>query len=675
MQQQQHNDYKGAQLTKACRARGLKAMGSPVEFREHLERSDALQAAGKQDVSKEARVVLRACHRGSVNDLRDALRDALPGERLALVNCTDEVGFSPLATVCRRRRNWIVAEAIARELLSCKAVATASNLEKITALHFAASRSSCNMVATLLEANCPVEALDDEGDSPLTYCFSRDDEGDEEQLRIVRLLLDRGASVNHRGLGQRTPLLRACMRSSGPVVELLLKRGADITAVERAGATSLMLSSMNRMHGLDLIPMLVAAGAAVDAVTHGRTALEFGFANGNGPIMRTLAALFTPNGQLTDRQIYFESPDPIGCFREGVVFGCRARARMFSAFAEKSWPSATCWAALRLSASEGAIADTWKHIGTCPNAQLWHWAGLELRTTRHPVHRRRTRSPAEGTTLLHVAAGSNNAVAVQELMRVWMNPLLRDREGRLAVEHTSDAAIRAALTKYAVQLPRTEVMRWYGPHVMERARTVLLVAQRWSQTGLRVVPRDVVRLIIMQLRVVESASLEIWSTDHTSSVSDADCWTTLRCGGVSELAQTFKTMALCQDATTWRWVGLELLTTRDEEQATLLHVAALTNNSLAVRELMCIWMNPLLRDRRGLTPDQLATDARLAAELRRYAAQPLRRETMTWYGPFLTTRVRAWLMVLQRWRRDGVRRLPQSVSLLVVHHVRAMEYV
>jgi hypothetical protein len=117
--------------------------------------------------------------------------------------------------------------------------------------------------------------------------------------------------------------------------------------------------------------------------------------------------------------------------------------------------------------------------------------GRHMRTPRH----RRTRR-----TLLHLAAESNNAAAVQGLTGIWLNPLLRDREGKLAVELTTDAGIRTELLKYMALPPQREVMRWYGPYLLERVRAFLLVLQRWRNEGVRWLPRDVVYSIILRMR-------------------------------------------------------------------------------------------------------------------------------------------------------------------------------
>jgi hypothetical protein len=132
----------------------------------------------------------------------------------------------------------------------------------------------------------------------------------------------------------------------------------------------------------------------------------------------------------------------------------------------------------------------------------------------------------------------------------------------------------------------------------------------------------------------------------------------------------------CQDASLWRLVGLEMLTTRySDNDCTLLHVAARTNNTAAMHELMAIWMNPLLRNREGRLAVELATDPIIRAELREYAVHSLNREVLRWYGPYLHQRVRTFLLVVQRWGTTRVRWLPRDIVHMIIRRVMAVEYV
>jgi ankyrin repeat protein len=511
------------------------------------------------------------------------------------------------------------------------------------------------------DAGLDVDAIHSHGDTLLSYCCARSH--DELSLPMVRLLLDRGAGIEHRSKHGETPCMLASLHGPAALVELLLSRHADANARDSDGKTALMYAAENRLHALSIIPLLINAGCDVAAVsTRGRSVLGYAFCRGSAPIMRALAPFCAVGGEghdLGHLKPICTSSDPIGCFREGAVYGAHPVSTSFAKSVAKFYPAYYSWAVLRLSFNRAPFPEIFPALEQCQNAVLWRWAGLELLTTRHRK---------DGLTLLHVAARANNAIAVHQLQGVWMNPLLRDREGRRAVELTTDAGIRASLSKYAVQLPRREVMRWYGPGVIQRARTCCLVMQRWRSEGVCDIPKDVVRLIIMQLMALESAS-----SNPDSEVGNS--WALLRAARTGKARDPFIAIRECQESFLWHWAGIDQLTSRDLSGGTLLHSAARANNVVGVRSLMRTWMNPWLRDMRGYLAVDLVDNDSLRAELIHYAAQLPRREVMRWYGPYLIERLRAFLLVVQRWRKTGLRKLPMSVLHLIIAHVRALEYV
>jgi hypothetical protein len=253
-----------------------------------------------------------------------------------------------------------------------------------------------------------------------------------------------------------------------------------------------------------------------------------------------------------------------------------------------------------------------------------------------------------------------------------MNPLLTDSKGQRAHHLTTNPAIRDTLVKYIEHAPCREVMRWYGPFVTRRVFEFLLVVQRWRCAGPVWLPKDVVNLITRYVMASERASVVKQPESEPTGLS---LWTQLR-AGECRVPGAFEAMAHIKDIQLWHWIGLELLTMRHpDEHSTLMHVAARTNNAVAVRELMLIWMNPLLRDSNGQLPMDVTCNDWIRTELLRYMRQAPRIEVMRWYGPFLMQRVRAFLLVARRWRNVRLRVLPTSVVHTIIGHVRDMEYV
>ncbi len=100
---------------------------------------------------------------------------------------------SPLMWTCCREDAWAVAKDIVRELLSCGAVVNSCNKHLVLPIHLAARWSSCAMVTLLLEAKSVVDPQDRKN-HPLIACCQR---CDEEAVKIARVLLDRGAQIQH----------------------------------------------------------------------------------------------------------------------------------------------------------------------------------------------------------------------------------------------------------------------------------------------------------------------------------------------------------------------------------------------------------------------------------------------------------------------------------------------
>jgi ankyrin repeat protein len=92
-------------------------------------------------------------------------------------------------------------------------------------------------------------------------------------LPIVKGLVERGADVNARCIGDSTPLFVACERGSPDLVAYLISKGADVNVKEKGGATPLhaAVSHDDRAAGgradqIAIIRCLVDHGVDLNAV-------------------------------------------------------------------------------------------------------------------------------------------------------------------------------------------------------------------------------------------------------------------------------------------------------------------------------------------------------------------------------------------------------------------------
>ena len=166
-------------------------------------------------------------------------------EHGAYVNASDKDGMTPLHSAATQGDNMLV-----RYLVQHGAKKDAQSLAKRrTPLHCAALFGKVEVVESLIDAGCDIEAKDYESETALfTACWSPKP-GD---YQCVKLLLERGAKLEVRrsdkpGPGMRwhdgeTVLHVAARFDLGDVVELLLEKGADAYARNRLGETAMDLA-------------------------------------------------------------------------------------------------------------------------------------------------------------------------------------------------------------------------------------------------------------------------------------------------------------------------------------------------------------------------------------------------------------------------------------------------
>ncbi|WP_226994111.1 ankyrin repeat domain-containing protein [Myxococcus hansupus] len=117
--------------------------------------------------------------------------------------------------------------ALVTELLRLGVSADVVAHGKSTPLHVAAEHGSVSCIVPLVKGGVPVDALDDSGRTALF---------DARQADVAQALIDAGANPN-AGKGW-TPLHQyARFQERGPVIEVLLRAGADVSLKDRGGNT------------------------------------------------------------------------------------------------------------------------------------------------------------------------------------------------------------------------------------------------------------------------------------------------------------------------------------------------------------------------------------------------------------------------------------------------------
>jgi ankyrin repeat protein len=147
----------------------------------------------------------------------------------------------------------------------------------------AAQRGDRAAVRAALARKADVNVAQTDGSTALHWAVEHDD------IEMVNVLLGAGARVAARTREGVTPLQLAAINGSAPVLDRLLKAGADPNAaLTPAGDTALMMAS--RTGRTDAVRVLLEGGAAVNAkeTWGGTTALMWAVAEGHAAAARTL---------------------------------------------------------------------------------------------------------------------------------------------------------------------------------------------------------------------------------------------------------------------------------------------------------------------------------------------------------------------------------------------------
>lgn len=210
----------------------------------------------------------------------------------ALANASDDEGFTALHIAALSGNTPIVVL-----LLNHGAdIEAKDRVNGLTPLHFAGNPQVASL---LISHGANIEAVGLAGETPLymalweghpdvvsLLCSNKKDLDIHEASalgepeRVTELLEANPALVNHKGRQGRTPLHDAVRLGQKDVVELLIDRGADMTATDGMGWTPLY-NVLDTGH-IDVASLLLARGASPNARdSKGQTPLHLAAATGD----------------------------------------------------------------------------------------------------------------------------------------------------------------------------------------------------------------------------------------------------------------------------------------------------------------------------------------------------------------------------------------------------------
>jgi ankyrin repeat protein len=123
----------------------------------------------------------------------------------------------------------------------------------------AASKGDITSVTSLLSSGANPSAINAEGQSSLTQAISR------KHNAVVRLLLEKGATTDYTGFLVHKPLHVAVSSGNIPAVEMVLDAGADIDETTAMGS---VLGAACKANKTEMIDLLLKRGADVNLFSH-----------------------------------------------------------------------------------------------------------------------------------------------------------------------------------------------------------------------------------------------------------------------------------------------------------------------------------------------------------------------------------------------------------------------
>ncbi|CUS09780.1 unnamed protein product, partial [Tuber aestivum] len=151
------------------------------------------------------------------------------------INAVDNRNATPLHWVCSEGGTEVV-----ELLVSCGADLEIEDCDGDTAIRWAAERSNAPVFKLLLDSGCNKKQLNLKDETVLHTIFVHGDDDLEKHACVVKILLEHGFDLlSHRDHAPIIPLDLAVEYGQIPVIELLLKYGANVHCRNNLGDTVL----------------------------------------------------------------------------------------------------------------------------------------------------------------------------------------------------------------------------------------------------------------------------------------------------------------------------------------------------------------------------------------------------------------------------------------------------
>ncbi|KAK0067730.1 ankyrin repeat protein [Biomphalaria pfeifferi] len=126
-------------------------------------------------------------------------------------------------------------------------------------LHLCVANENLDLIKELVQSGADVNIVDANGDTPLFHACAKN------SLGIINYLLTNGAKINAQNNFGKTPIFVAVEKKQLELVNVLLEHGADINICDEAKDT--LVSKAIKCQSSDIVTLLLNRGADTNAIT------------------------------------------------------------------------------------------------------------------------------------------------------------------------------------------------------------------------------------------------------------------------------------------------------------------------------------------------------------------------------------------------------------------------